>query len=98
MHQTSEEKYELSVRDTGVGIDPQDQNQLFKAFSKLERNKDMNTQGVGLGLMISNILAEKLSIPSIYEGTCPPNEQYHGLTVKSDGKGKGACFAFQVLD
>lgn len=55
------ELLQIFVRDTGIGIDKEDQEKLFKAFGKLESGSEMNTQGVGLGLMISNILAERLS-------------------------------------
>jgi PAS domain S-box-containing protein len=50
---------EVSVHDTGIGIRPEDQTRLFKAFSQLERNPRRN-EGAGLGLQLSQKLAELL--------------------------------------
>lgn len=57
VRQASEKLISVIVKDTGVGIDKEDQGKLFTAFSKLERTSNLNAQGVGLGLMISHILA-----------------------------------------
>ena len=51
----------ISVSDTGIGIKEEDQNRLFKMYGKLEDKESVNTNGVGLGLMISNTLAGILS-------------------------------------
>lgn len=40
-----------------MGIKEEDLPMLFKAFGKLEETRAINTSGVGLGLMISNIMA-----------------------------------------
>lgn len=42
----------FSVEDTGLGISQEDQSNLFKLFGKLESSKDVNTNGIGLGLYI----------------------------------------------
>ena len=42
----------VEVKDTGVGIAEQDLPNLFQKFGKLHRTADMNSQGIGLGLMI----------------------------------------------
>lgn len=57
----SPELLEFSVTDSGTGISKNNQSKLFEAFSKLDDPNNQNVQGVGLGLMISNILAQKLS-------------------------------------
>ena len=47
----------MTVIDTGVGIKKNDQQNLFKLFGCLASTDQMNTQGIGLGLVISdNIL------------------------------------------
>ncbi len=48
-----------------MGIKKNDIFKLFKAFGKIddEKSNDLNPKGVGLGLMISNVLAKKLSSP-----------------------------------
>ncbi|CAD8166603.1 unnamed protein product [Paramecium octaurelia] len=77
---------EICVEDTGVGLKPEDKNKLFQPFGKLEDTKNMNTSGVGLGLMISNVLAQKLS----------GNDE--GLQVDSKGVDKGTRFVFKIQD
>ena len=39
--------------DTGVGIPYDKQNQLFKLFGFVKDTASMNTNGIGLGLVIS---------------------------------------------
>ena len=51
------EHVELSVRDTGVGISPQDQKRLFEDFGRL-RSADHDEQGSGLGLAIARRIVE----------------------------------------
>ncbi|CAD8074400.1 unnamed protein product [Paramecium sonneborni] len=77
---------EISVEDTGVGLKPDDIKKLFQPFGKLEDSKHLNTKGVGLGLMISNVLAQKLSGGDV------------GLQVESKGLGQGTRFVFKILD
>ena len=59
----------FDVEDTGVGIEPDKLNKLFKAFGKLDDKAGLNKHGVGLGLMISkdiiNSLQGKISIESV---------------------------------
>jgi signal transduction histidine kinase/DNA-binding response OmpR family regulator len=47
----------FSVRDTGIGIDPTLQKRLFRAFSQLDSSTTRKYGGTGLGLVISNHLA-----------------------------------------
>lgn len=47
----------LSVKDTGVGIEPERIEGLFTAFTKILRHRELNQQGVGLGLTICKNLA-----------------------------------------
>jgi protein-histidine pros-kinase len=49
---------EISVTDTGMGIRPDDQAKLFKAFSRVENEKGKRLEGTGLGLHLSQRLAE----------------------------------------
>ena len=42
----------ISVIDTGVGIEKERQDGLFTAFTKIMRHRELNKEGVGLGLTI----------------------------------------------
>ena len=48
----------ISVEDTGIGISKNDQKKLFKMFGYLESSNKQNTQGIGLGLYISQKIVE----------------------------------------
>jgi len=75
--------YRISVKDTGIGIKPEDLKTLFGQFGKVSETQNINQQGVGLGLMISNTLAKLLG----------PNE--NGIRVKSQ-YGVGTTFSFDL--
>jgi signal transduction histidine kinase len=47
---------ELVVRDTGVGIMPERQGQLFQAFTQLDASSTRSYEGSGLGLYLSQRL------------------------------------------
>lgn len=53
-------QFTLSVRDTGIGIRNEDKSKLFKAFSQADSSITRKYGGTGLGLIISNSLAEKM--------------------------------------
>ncbi|MCR5417307.1 MAG: EAL domain-containing protein, partial [Lachnospiraceae bacterium] len=47
-------KLEISVKDTGIGIRPEDQEKLFEKFSRLDIDKNKTVEGTGLGLAITS--------------------------------------------
>ena len=51
---------EFKVIDTGIGIRVEDQPKLFKAFARVGGGKGRRTDGTGLGLHLSQKLAELL--------------------------------------
>jgi CheY-like chemotaxis protein/HPt (histidine-containing phosphotransfer) domain-containing protein len=46
------------VKDTGIGVKPEDMNKLFTAFDRLDEVKNSGIQGTGLGLHISKQFAD----------------------------------------
>jgi len=51
---------EFEVSDTGCGIRPEDQARLFQAFSQVDSSSTRRHEGTGLGLHLSQKLAELL--------------------------------------
>ncbi len=71
---------EITVKDTGVGIKPEDQNKLFKPFSQVDSFSTKKYQGTGLGLSLVKQIAH------LHGG-------YVWLTSKP---GEGSTFAFAI--
>lgn len=78
---------QITVKDTGLGIEEGNLKKLFTAFSKIQNQEDscLNSQGVGLGLLISNNLADLL------------NKSEEGMSVSSKYK-CGSEFSFKIYD
>jgi CheY-like chemotaxis protein len=70
----------LAVRDTGIGITPQDQAQLFQKFFRADNSVTREVGGTGLGLSITRALVEKMG---------------GELSVSSE-VGQGSEFAFNL--
>lgn len=72
----------LSVRDTGIGIAPQDHARIFDEFAQVETKLQKRVKGTGLGLPLSRSLSELLggeltleSVPgqgSVFTLSIPP--------------------------
>ena len=61
-------EYRFSVRDTGLGIQPENQKKIFEAFSQEDASVTKKYGGTGLGLPISNkllgLMGSKLELHS----------------------------------
>ena len=60
----------ISISDTGIGIKPEDMNRLFKAFERIDENKNRNIEGTGLGMSIAqsflNLMGSQIEVESEY--------------------------------
>ncbi len=71
----------FSIQDTGIGISPEEQINLFEKFSRGKGVSKMHTEGTGLGLY----LAAKMI------------KAHHGrIWLESEGKDKGSAFYFEL--
>jgi signal transduction histidine kinase len=68
------------VRDTGIGIAPNDQERIFEEFSQVGRDPERSREGTGLGLTLSKRFVE------LHGGR---------ITVDS-APGKGSAFTFTL--
>lgn len=68
------------IQDTGIGIDDRELTRLFQPFEQVRNNTRKNENGAGLGLAISQKLAERLN----------------GHIGATSIEGKGSCFTIVI--
>ncbi|MCR5347367.1 MAG: response regulator [Fretibacterium sp.] len=60
----------VAVRDTGIGIRPEDIEKLFSEFARIEEKRNRSIEGTGLGMNITKRLLElmdsSLQVESVY--------------------------------
>ncbi len=71
----------FSVRDSGIGMNPETQSRLFQAFSQADSSTSRRFGGTGLGLAISNQLAGLMG----------------GLIKVESTPNQGSCFTLLLL-
>jgi len=77
----SETVLNITVRDTGIGMEPEIMQRIFDPFEQGNRSFEHRVGGLGLGLAISKSLAQA------HGGT---------LTAQSDGPDHGSTFSLSV--
>ena len=66
--------YEVSIRDTGIGIPPDRIDGLFRSFTQVDASTSRRFGGTGLGLAISRRLAELMGGTVTAESTGVPGQ------------------------
>lgn len=60
----------VSVSDTGIGIKEEDRDKLFESFERLDKERNRNIEGTGLGMSIVTrllkMMGSKLNVHSVY--------------------------------
>lgn len=74
-------KIHFSVRDSGIGMNEEQQHKLFKAFSQADTSTTRRYGGTGLGLVISQKLAEQMHGDIWAESTPGEGSTFHFTTV-----------------
>ncbi len=63
-------KLSISVKDTGIGIKPEDIDKLFVEYERFDEKKNRKVEGTGLGLSITtellDLMGSRLSVTSTY--------------------------------
>ncbi|MFN2350060.1 MAG: PAS domain S-box protein, partial [Thioalkalivibrio sp.] len=67
----------FEVRDTGIGISPEQQTRLFQAFSQADTSTTRKYGGTGLGLVISRKLLERMGSMLQLDSTPGTGSSFH---------------------
>lgn len=75
--------FNFSVKDTGIGIKNEEKDKLFQAFSQANTATASKYGGTGLGLIISNLIAEKMDSKINFESEYMNGSNfYFSITTK----------------
>ncbi len=71
----------FSVKDSGIGINPNEIKLIFSKFYRTEEARSMDTEGMGIGLYVAKEII---------------NRHKGKIIAESDGVGKGSTFSFWI--
>jgi signal transduction histidine kinase len=78
--ESTEDGIQVIVKDSGIGIDPKDQEKIFEEFKQVENNYTRKLEGTGLGLAIVKRLIDL----------------QHGWLKLDSALGEGSSFTFFI--
>jgi PAS domain S-box-containing protein len=78
--QVVDNMYQFEVRDTGIGMEQKDADQVFKPFYQVDPTETRNHQGIGLGLAITKRIVQS----------------HGGEISVSSAPGVGSTFVFTI--
>ena len=81
LNENSMKCLQLSVSDTGIGLEFEDLERIFDAFEQVRSSVNRNYQGTGLGLFLAKRLIEL---------------QGGMIWAESEGQGQGSTFSFII--
>jgi PAS domain S-box-containing protein len=87
----------ISVRDTGIGIAPEDQTRIFREFEQADTGSTRKFGGIGLGLTISKRIVERMSGGIAIESVVGKGSLFR-VTVPLPRDGESHATAFAVPD
>ena len=57
----------VAVKDTGIGIKPEDMGKLYESFGRIEEKRNRNIEGTGLGMsIVTGLLSMMNSIKTFH--------------------------------
>jgi signal transduction histidine kinase len=72
---------QFSVADTGIGVEAENQEKIFRPFDQIDSSSSREYEGTGLGLSLTKTLVE------LHNGH---------IWLESEGDDKGSCFYFSI--
>lgn len=82
----------FSVKDTGIGIRPEDLPKLFAEYERIEEQRNKNIEGTGLGMSITTnllkLMDSKLDVDSVYGEGSDFHFDLRQRIVREDAIGK----------
>ena len=70
----------IAVRDTGIGLSPEERRMVFKRFWRAEESRQRQSGGLGVGLAVVKEIVDR----------------HGGWVQVEGKKGEGACFTIHV--
>ncbi len=82
-------KIRMSVKDTGIGIKPEDMEKLFMEYERFDEMRNRNIEGTGLGLSIITELLDLMGSALNVESTYGSGSEF-GFEIMQGVMGDGA--------